>query len=166
MSDDLEARVARLEGRVRSWRRAAFVAAVGLVGLVTIGAGNGAPDVIEARAFRVVNEQGKAMVTLFHQDGAGALALSTGDEKPYFAVMSAEKGGRFLMLRDGQGRAAATLGCASDGERALVLTSETGTRAVVLGVTPQEGDGGLQITSHDGRTREIDAYRNRVVRGK
>lgn len=74
---DVEARLERLERQSRDMKRtllACSVIAVGLVGLVVVGIGvdidREVPEVIEARAFRVVDENGMTRAVM-DADGFG-----------------------------------------------------------------------------------------------
>lgn len=162
----MEARFARLEARIRSQQRllglTAAVALFGLVGmgtaLVASGSADTAGDIITARSFVLVDdegtergrfgttEDGAAQVALRDPSGADRLRMTVRNEGSPGLVFSDRSGNRRIVVgllpdqtstmvfADGAGSPRAVLGVSQDNRANLVFADQRGVTRAGLGV--------------------------------
>jgi len=116
-----ERRIARLEAAVRTQRRVSLALLVLLTCTIAAGAFQGGasplPDVLQARAFEVVDENETVVARLAPGPGGGALKLLTSDGKPSVEAYARHmKGGYFVVYNGDTGEPAVQIqGVGSDG---------------------------------------------------
>lgn len=181
MTDDLAARVERLERENRRFKRWAAVGVLLLGGAVLLG--QAAPervhDVVQARDFQLLDAQGRSRggmsvgsdgslgLNMFDQAGAHRVVLGLSPSGAPMLVLHAstkEGGGASLALLD-DGRAAlfldgrdargsSLLGCSADGSPYLSLTDRAGTPRAQLGLNERLLPS-LVILDSAGRSRAV-----------
>jgi hypothetical protein len=166
----LEDRLAVLERAKRTQGR--ILAALGacLLALVTMGAGAGPSDVLQARRIEVIDGGGKILLSMEARDGRGVLelqneegqrgallsttpdggALALFDERAHQVVLvGAESDGGVAELSGADGRTRVRLGSGTASGGALATYSGGGQKLVELGATA-DGDGTIATFDRKG----------------
>ncbi len=149
-----EDRIASLENQVRRQRRwnIALGAAVMAGGLMAATSVRTVPDVIQAKKFEVVNDEGTAVVTLRSSKGSGVIMNHDQMGSRTFIVSNTEgKDG----MSQGQartlgsnGKSLVKLGSTENGEGVLSTHGDEGRQVVRIGVL--KGSGIVAISDRDG----------------
>ena len=105
----------------------------------------GVPDVIEAKAFYVVNDEGKCVISLDQSEG-GELSIRDKDGKPVARLNSYYYGAR-LDIYNNEGKEVAIFGANPDGGT-LAIGNKDGKSAAQLNATEDGGE--LKIKNGDG----------------
>ena len=129
----LEQRLNRLERQNKSMR--CVLGAFGLLLAASLlwGASKPIPEIIQARRFEVINDQGKPAVALYHWNGGGgvmAVRDPEGKSKGTFAV--AKEGDAYLLLNDGAGVNRVQMGTSNYGSGGVWITDKAGTEIETL----------------------------------
>ena len=113
-----DTRIESLETQVRTLKRMLF----GVFGLVVVGGLlavttlQSVPDVIQAKKFEVVNDEGKTVVGLSaNAIGMGRLIVRNKDSKPVAAIFSDTDGMGRLSVRSKDGEAGVLISVSTDG---------------------------------------------------
>ena len=139
-----DTRIESLESQVRTLKRMLF----GVFGLVVVTALAGCPtsqsvpDVIQAKKFEVVNDDGKVIVELSNLEGGGVdngMLVTRTSEGGRLVALGASPGGGVVETQNGKGRTLVTLGASPSG--GVVQTQNgKGQTLVELGATT-DGEG-------------------------
>jgi len=148
-----EDRIYILETQVRSLKRIVCLVCCLLVAGVAISAtqSQGVPNVIQAKSFEVVNDDGTAIVQLSRTTaGLGTIRTmnNQGQELVRLGVTVSGKG--FIKTLDGNGEVLVQLGVTTDGEGIIKTMNGNGRALVLLGGL--RGQGGVWTYSDDGVT--------------
>ena len=121
-----EERINCLETQVRTLKRIVYGFGCLLVAGVVVSATSlqTVPDVIQAKKFEVVNDEGKKVAVLFANEDGGVLGILNKDEK-VVALLGANEDGGSLSIFNKDGGAIAGLGADEDGGE-LVTTNNKG----------------------------------------
>lgn len=94
MNNPLEQRIARLEKNLRFYRFGFAGLMIVAAGFVTMSFNNRktAPDVIEAKAFHVVDDAGNVLVELNKEDGNGQISTFTPGSKRLVSLFTTDDG--------------------------------------------------------------------------
>jgi len=162
------ARIASLETQVRTLKRMLF----GVFGLVVAGAVLGAtslqtvPDVIQAKQFEVVNDQGKILVGLGNFPGGGVdngmivTRNSVGGE--LFKVTPGPYGNRIRNM-DAKGNTLVEIAASTEGGGFVMTNDSKGKKLVSIGGT--KGASAGTITTYNGKDRTLVAIGTRDGNG-
>ena len=95
-----------LRNQIRTLKRVLYtLCSVGVLGgLLAATNLNSVPDVIQAKKFEVVNDEGKIQAMLFADPGGGALGISNKDGKPVAAVRVDADGDGAVVTQNGKGQ--------------------------------------------------------------
>jgi hypothetical protein len=146
----IELRLAAVERQLRFHRPVIAGLLVALVALVGYGAMEGVPDVIRAREFSVVNQQGiDVLVARADSDGAGVFTVSTKEGRTAFGVAVGLGGGGGLAVFNRDGRWIWQVGSDSGGSGTLSLAGANG-RPMFHVLAPTRGGGALSLYNNDG----------------
>jgi hypothetical protein len=113
-----EERINGLETQVRTLKRIVYGFGCLLVVGVVVGATSlqSVPDVIQAKKFEVVNDEGKTVVGLSaNAIGMGRLIVRNKDSKPVAAIFSDTDGMGRLSVRSKDGEAGVLISVSTDG---------------------------------------------------
>lgn len=157
----VEDRLVVLERANRMQRRIVVALAASVIALVSMGAGSGPSDVVQARRMEVVDGSGKILISLEARDGRGVLelqneegqrsallsntpdggALALFDERAHQVVMvGADADGGMVETSAADGRTLVRLGSGTVAGGALATFGKGGQKLVELGAT-SDGDG-------------------------
>ena len=134
-------RIESLEGQVRTLKRIfatlfGLVIAAGLLAATTLQA---IPDVVQAKKFEVLNEDGQVVVQLASNSAGGLVEIKNGKGLNLVRLIAYPEGGT-VSAHDGKGRTLLLMGGNEHGSGALQTRANTGKTLVTLG-TNQEGEG-------------------------
>ena len=154
---NVEQRLAKLERTSRYWRFTAVALGLTLVAITAMGLADDAeqvPDVIKARRFEVVNEQGTPQVILSqHEQLGGAIGTyNPQGERVVLISLNATGVGGVINTFDGKGGKLVEIGAAEGRGGAIATYDGKGGELVEIGVT--KNDEGV-ITTYDGKGREL-----------
>lgn len=148
----IEDRIARLERQNR--RLQCMVAMLVLMltaGLVLgLAAPEEVPDVVEAKTFRVVDDDGTVLAALFGRGGIGQLTTFS-DEKPLFHLSKSLGGHGMLSTYDAKGRDIVVLGATDNGE-GTIRTVDPATGHAMVRLTSAIDGGGMILVSNKSGT--------------
>jgi len=127
----------------------------GVFGLVVVGGLLAAtslqsvPDVIQARKFQVVNNEGKAMVDIFATANGGRLRISSKDGKQVAGIQATADGGGTLGIHHKDGKPVAGFSATTDGGL-LSVYNKDGKPVAGIGTTA-DGYGVMQTFDSTGQ---------------
>ena len=143
-----------LRNQVRTLKRMLLgvLGLVVIVGLIAATSLQQVPDVIQAKKFQVVNDEGKATVEI-RNPFEGAIVIRNQAGGKIRAVLTATEDGGLLDLRNKEGKhSALILGSQTGG--GINLHGGEGLGRVIAGFS-SDGSGLIQVTDKDGKS--IDA---------
>jgi hypothetical protein len=148
-----DTRIESLETQVRTLKRMLF----GVFGLVVVGGLlavttlQSVPDVIQAKKFEVVNDEGKVVASFYANMGGGMLSFSNKDGEVVAGLGSDEvNGGGVLGINNKDGKTVAGIYADENGGVARVLNNKF-TEVVQIGADAN-GDGLMKTSDSKGRT--------------
>lgn len=166
----LEARLNRLERSARRWRTTVLGMGLALAAVVLVAAGpGGAPELIEARKFQVVDAGGNPMIALSSNSMGGMVLIYNNSKSPVVVAGASPAGGAMgisnrqgnpvglmeatavggsILAKSNDGRDLAAIGSRGDGG-ALVINNAAGKNALVL--RTQNNSGQLDINGAHGK---------------
>ncbi len=147
---NVELRLAKLERTSRYSRFAAVALGLTLVAITAMGFAKDAdkiPDVIRARRFEVVNEQGTPQVSLWHVRDGGAIATHNSQGEARAGMMALDEGGGIATF-DAKGRKAVVIATTEELGGTIITYDGEGGKLVSIGVT--EGGQGI-VATFDGK---------------
>jgi hypothetical protein len=146
-----DTRIESLETQVRTLKRMLF----GVFGLVVVGGLLAAtslqsvPDVIQAKKFQVVTDEGKVVASFYANMGGGMLSFSNKDGEVVVGLGSDEvNGGGVLGINNKDGKIVAGIFANKDGGVARVLNNKF-TEVVRIDVD-NNGYGEIKVTNSEG----------------
>ena len=145
-----EARIEALERRIRLQRRWNIVLGTAVIagGLSAAARVPTAPEVIQAKAFEVVNDEGKTVVTLRSSKGSGVIMNHDRVGRRTFLVSNAEgEGGVFrgqVRTLNADGKSLVRLGATDGGEGVLTTHGAEGRQVVRIGAADGSGIVGIR----------------------
>ena len=145
-----EARIEVLERRIRLQRRWNIVLGTAVIagGLSAAARVPTAPEVIQAKAFEVVNDEGKTVVTLRSSKGSGVIMNHDRVGRRTFLVSNAEgEGGVFrgqVRTLNADGKSLVRLGATDGGEGVLTTHGAEGRQVVRIGAADGSGIVGIR----------------------
>ena len=151
-----DTRIESLETQVRTLKRMLF----GVFGVVVVGGLLAAttlqsvPDVIRAKKFEVVNDEGKVIVELWNLEigGVDNGVLVTRDSAGKALVgLGASSGGGIVVTENGKGQTLVELGVTTEGEGAVQTQNGKGQTLVQLTATT-DGKGMVKTENGKGGT--------------
>ena len=140
MSNSLEQRVAELEKNNRFYRFCFAGSLLLVAGLVFMSFNNKvtAPDVIEAKAFHVVDDRGNVLVEINKEDGNGQLSTFTPAGKRLTSLFTSTGGGGGINTFDINGDVIFKVTRTTEGGGYLALFNGEKQEIAELGVTDAE----------------------------
>ncbi|HYM94780.1 MAG TPA: hypothetical protein VET23_11620, partial [Chitinophagaceae bacterium] len=107
----LEKRLEKLERRVRSYQLTfiGIIIAAGFLIITAFGNKNAAPDLIQAKEFQVVNDQGRVLVSLRSDGNAGNINLYDGTGADFINLLSSAAGTGIIVTKNKKGDIACRL---------------------------------------------------------
>ena len=132
-----EERINGLETQVRTLKRIVYGFGCLLVAGIVVGATSlqSVPDVLDAKMFRVVNDEGKVIVELSNLIGGGVdngMLVTRNSEGQTLVELSAGPGGGMVTTQNGKGQELVRLG-ASPGGGIVITENGKGQTLVRLG---------------------------------
>ena len=100
----LEARITRLEVQLRFHRRVTMLLAVGVIVLLGLGVTQGVPELIRAKRFEMVDDEGKPLVAMRPTSMGGAIGVFTSKGQVAGVLTADESGGGLLNILSSQGK--------------------------------------------------------------
>ena len=154
---NIEQRLAKLERTSRYWRFTAVALGLTLVAITAMGLADDAeqvPDVIRARRFEVVNEQGTPQVILSqHEQLGGAIGTyNPQGERVVLISLNATGVGGVINTFDGKGGELVSIGTTEDGAGAVSTFDGKGWELVRIGATV-DGEGSISTYNRAGQVR-------------
>jgi len=143
-----EERINGLETQVRTLKRIVYGFGCVLLAGIVVGATSlqTVPDVIQAKKFEVVNDEGKVVASFYANMGGGMLSVSNKDGEVVVGLGSDEvNGGGVLGINNKDGKIVAGIHADENGGVARVLNN-TFTEVVVISAN---ANGGMVVTSND-----------------
>lgn len=138
MSQPLEQRILLLEKSLKWYRRGflAFFAIVGSVLLLSFHSRKtNAPDVIQAKAFQVVDDDGHVLVELNQENNNGQLSTYSQAGKPLVSLFTSNDNTGGINTFDANGNVLFKVTNSSNGGGYLALFNPDGNEAVESGIT-------------------------------
>ena len=142
-----EARIRRLERQCRLYRDLFVLAGLTLAGLLAYGALQPIPEVVQARRFQVVSDQGLLAADLNAQNGTGALNLFEGSATAHHQTVYAGTAGILVNGTRPEQKASFSIVRAANGTISVVSHNRHGQGTFLLA---EKGDGHPQITLSSG----------------
>ena len=143
-------RLRKLE-RSQARYRAGFLVTAGLAAvLCTIGARRQTQDLLQAKSFEVVNDEGKVLARFSSIKGKGDFRTYRADGNPLVSMSSSSDDSGRVELYNADGKSAIVLSTSTTGSGSLVINSSSGERSVQIGSTPDK-NGGIWIYNADGK---------------
>ena len=156
MMSTLEQDVRTLQSQVRRQRRwnIALGAVVVVGGLMAATGVRSVPDVIQAKKFEVVNDEGKVIVlmnSVFHQgEHYGFVTTQNGKGQALVELGATTEGEGLVTTRNGKGGTLVELGVTTGGNGLVKTQNGKGQTLVKLGATT-DGEGVVQTQNGKGR---------------
>jgi len=159
MRNPLEERITRLEKNLRFYR-------FGFAGLLIIAAGfitmsfnnkNTAPDVIQAKAFQVVDDKGNVLVEMNKEDGNGQISTFTPTKKRLVSMFTTDDGAGGINTFGNDGQVLFKVTNTKDGGGYMALFNSGKQEVAELGVTNTES-GYLKINDRNGNKQVWMTY--------
>ena len=144
-----DTRIESLESQVRTLKRMLF----GIFGLVVVGgllaatSMQGVPDVIRAKKFQVVTDEGKVQARLYADADGGVLGISDKNGKDVAVLGVNAHGGGMLGVADRNGKDVAEISANADGG-VLLISNKVGKS--VAGIYADADGGSFVINKNDG----------------
>jgi hypothetical protein len=142
MSHLLEKRVAQLEKNLRLYRYCFIILMVLGTGGMMMSFNNrnskSAPDVIQAKAFQVVDDRNNVLVELNKEDGNGQISTFTPKGKKLVSLFTSEGGGGGLNTYDNDGEVIFKVTRTTEGGGYMALFNSALTEVAEWGVTDAE----------------------------
>src|SRR4030095_2010827 len=154
MSTNLETRITRLEKTLRFYQLAfSGIVLVAIAFLISSFAdkNNSVPDKLVAKAFEVVDENGKVLVNLGTYNGNGAITTYDKAGNYLVDIVSNTSGFGNLNIYDGKGKPTLQLYNVKNGGGALAIKNKDGKDALLLGLMTS-GSGHLTLHNSYGNT--------------
>ena len=147
-----EERINGLENQVRTLKRIVYGFGCILVAGIVVGATNmqTVPDLIQAKKFEVVNDEGKVVAKLSATEDGGRFDIRNKDSKLVGGLIATEYGGMFS-IRNKDGKPVAQIYPNIDGAGGLSINNNDG-KAVVLLSNIKNVGGMLLILDNKGKT--------------
>ncbi len=148
MSDTTRIEITELRNQVRALKRMLF----GVFGLVIIGGLLAAttlqsvPDVIQAKKFEVVNDEGQLQVVLAANADGGGLAIANKDGKLVAAISTSADGGKLSIANKDGKPVAAIIANANGGSFGIANKDGKPAAGIVA-----NADGGGEIETFDSK---------------
>ena len=147
---DLIARLRRLEKSQARYRFAFLLTATIAGGLCLLGAKHRTDDLIQAKSFEVVNDDGKVLARLSSAADKGEMSLYKADGTPLVNVYSSvDNTGRVDLFNAG-GKPMISMSSTSTGAGSIIVNNTSGSLAVQL-ATNSLNHGGLWVYNADGK---------------
>jgi hypothetical protein len=159
MTNSLEQRVAQLEKNNRFYRICTAGSLLVVAGLVFMSFNNRhtAPDLIEAKAFHVVDENGKVIVEINKDDGNGQLTTFTPAGKKLVSLFTSDGGGGGINTFDKNGKVIFKVTRTTEGGGYLALFNGGLQEIAELGVTDNES-GYFKLNDRNGKKQVWMTY--------
>jgi len=159
MTNSLEQRVAQLEKNNRFYRLCFAGSLLVVAGLVFMSFNNKktVPDVIEARAFHVVDDKGKVIVKINKEDGNGQLTTFTPAGKKLVSLFTSDGGGGGINTFDKNGEVIFKVTRTTEGGGYLALFNGGLQEIAELGVTDAES-GYFRLNDRNGKKQVWMTY--------
>ena len=147
-----EERINGLENQVRTLKRIVYGFGCLLVAGVVVSATSvqSVPDVIQAKAFSVVNDEGDPLVGLGYMTANGvdngAIVLGNSKQQPLVLLGASDSGQGFIRTANGKGQTLVGLGATANGEGLVITENGKGQKLVIIGA--YEG-GGIIMTANN-----------------
>src|SRR5579862_381376 len=146
---ELILRLRKLEKSQARYRVAFLSTAAIAVLLFITGAGKRMDDLIQAKTFEVVNDEGKVLARLSSASGKGDIRLYRADGNPLVTIGSSTDNSGRVDIFNADGKVALTLATsANNGAGMLIVNTSSGARAVQIG-TSSNNQGGVWIYNAD-----------------
>ena len=146
---DLIDRLRKLE-RSQARYRAAFLATAAFAAILcTTGARRQVQDLLQAKSFEVVNDDGKVLARFSSIRGKGDFRTFRADGNPLVSMISSNDDSGRVELYNADGKPIITLSTSTTGAGSMVVNNSAGARAVVMGSTPAN-DGGIWVYNAEG----------------
>jgi hypothetical protein len=141
--------ITELRNQVRTLKRIVYGFGCLLVAGIVVSATSmqTVPDVIQAKSFGVVNDEGKVVAAIGASKDGGALGIFDNDGKPV-AGLGADKDGGVLTINNKDGKPVAGLFADENGGGWLSIHNKDG--KLVAGLIASEDGGGLRILNNKG----------------
>lgn len=149
----VEARLARLEDQNRRLRGTVVALAGVVIAAVAVGwsVNQAVPNVIEAREFRVINDEGEVATTLAADEGGGVVVVNNAEGKTVISLAADEDGGVVELLND-QGKQ--VIGFWAEENGSLVRVANAKGQPVI----------GIGANEEGGLIRVLNAENEQVIR--
>lgn len=159
MTNSLEQRIAQLEKNNRFYRLCVAGSLLAVAGLVFMSFNNKktAPDVIEAKAFHVVDDRGKVIVEINKEDGNGQLTTFTPAGKKLVSLFTSDGGGGGINTFDKNGEVIFKVTRTTEGGGYLALFNGGLQEIAELGVTDAES-GYFRLNDRNGKKQVWMTY--------
>lgn len=137
-SDNLHARIERLEKHNRRLQHTLVILAIGLLTILVMGAKTGWNDAvfreIKAKKITIVDNKGRQLMHIGTDEkvGTGLRVFNTSGVKMLSLGVSADQRGSGILVADKQGRARLGLGM-DEGVPSLAVADENGKKLIALG---------------------------------
>lgn len=158
MNNDLETRMNRLEKSLRFYQLGfvtLLLCAITIAMLSFTNKNNQVPDKIQAKAFEVVDNNGKVLVNLSQYNGNGAITTYDKFGNYLVDIVSNSSGFGNVNIYDGKGKPILQLYNVKGGGGALAIKNKDGQDAVFLGLMTS-GSGHLALKSNTGNPLFLD----------
>lgn len=100
----IESRISRIESQLKLYRGLTVLLLIAVAALLGLGAGQTPPEVIRAKRFEMVNDEGIALVAMRPTSLGGAIGVFTAKGAVAAVLTTDESGGGLLNILSGQGR--------------------------------------------------------------
>ena len=143
-----DTRIESLESQVRTLKRMLF----GVFGLVVVGgllaatSLQGVPDVVKAKSFEVVNDEGKPVVLIDSGAYGGSWRIDNNEGKPVAQIFSRAEG-VVVAVSNKEGKPVVGINASASGGVLGVFDKD---RKIVVGLYADTGGGLLAISNKDG----------------
>jgi len=149
----MEQRIEKLERQCRWYRNLFILAGLAVVALVTWGATKPVPEVIQARKFEVVNEEGREVVVIDSWKLGGWITIypDKGAYLPSISLGHTDDGGGLLEVYNKNGGRGVQMQGMSEfgGGGGLVIVNTTG-KPVISAVAYTNGNGTFAVSNKNG----------------
>jgi hypothetical protein len=159
MNNSLEQRVAWLEKNLRFYRIgfAALLIAVAGFAMMSFNNRKTAPDVIEAKAFHVVDDNGNVLVELNKEDGNGQISTFTSAGKRLISLFTTDGGSGGINTFGKNGDVLFKVTNTSEGGGYMALFNSASQEVAELGVTNTES-GYFKLNDRSGKKQVWMTY--------
>ena len=147
---DLITRLHRLEKSQMRYRVAFLATAAFATALCLMGAKRHAEDLVQAKSFEVVNDEGKVFARFSSVEGKGELRTFKSDGTPLVNVSSSVDNSGRVDVFSATGKPMISLSSSSAGAGSIVLNNNAGSTSVQLGANSQN-HGGMWVYNADNK---------------